>query len=95
MYNIVSPDENLIKRIAFFAKDESDFCEYKNTRNLFQKIAEQEISLADFYKQSEYNYCEKSVKRCLIYNPLYNTMVSLTPEEYQQYIGKIGVDESG
>ena len=59
MYNIVSPDENLIKRIAFFAKDESDFCEYKNTRNLFQKIAEQEISLADFYKQSEYNYCEK------------------------------------
>ena len=94
MYNIVSPDENIIKRIAFFANDETDFCEYKNTRNLFQRIAENDIPMADFYKQSEYNYCEKSAKRCLIYNPLYNTMVSLAPEEYQQYIGKIGVDEA-
>ena len=77
MYNIVSPAENIIKRIAFFANDKTDFCEYKNARNLFQRIAENDIPMADFYKQSEYNYCEKSAKRCLIYNPLYNTMIIL------------------
>ena len=93
MYNIVSPNESIIKQICYFAKHGINNVEQNNIEMLFREIEKNDISLASFYKQSEYNYCKKSHKRCLIYNTLYNTMVSLSHEEYRQYIGNEGVNE--
>lgn len=93
MYNIISPDERIIKSIALCGDSNVQLDSKYSLQDFFCRVANLGISRADFYKQSVYNYVEKSEKRCLIYNTLYHSLVSLTPEEYQCYLGQIGCND--
>ena len=52
MYNIVSPNESIIKQIYYFAKHGINNVEQNNMEMLFREIEKNDISLASFYKQS-------------------------------------------
>lgn len=81
MYTIISPDEEIIRMIKQFSGVEVA----DEDKSVMPKIND--------VKPSAFNFCTESKNDFIIFNTLYNSLIRLTRDEYEQYLGNLECDD--
>ena len=93
MYNIISGEEKVIKLVQEYASLSNEELAGLNSEEIAKRAEARQLRLMPSYHQSMYNYCVENGKKYLVYNTLYNSLVSIDKKEYEAYSGETGCSE--